>query len=57
MSNVIHATFTPKTTDGGKARILAHRYAINLSEPVFDWRFEDLTMDHADPEEARSELA
>jgi hypothetical protein len=45
-SNVIHAAFTPKVVDGGKARIQRRRARC------------DLTMDHADPEDTRlSELA
>jgi hypothetical protein len=42
LSNVINATFTPKQTDGGKARILSRR-AKTFGGVI------DLTMDHADP--------
>jgi hypothetical protein len=51
MSNVIQATFTPKQTDGGKARILRKRDNFkfrDLAEPIID-SCDDLLMDHADP--------
>ena len=51
MGEIINATFTPKQTDGGKARILRRRDKFRFhipSEPIQDHR-DDLMMDHADP--------
>jgi len=49
-SNIINVAFTPKQTDGGKARILRKRDNFRFripSEPTVN-RCDDLTMDHAD---------
>jgi hypothetical protein len=52
MGDVISATFTPKQTDGGKARILRRRddfkFRLGLSESITR-NADDLMMDHADP--------
>jgi hypothetical protein len=50
MSEIINATFTPKQTDGGKARILRKRDNFKFcipEEPIVDCA-DDLVMDHAD---------
>lgn len=50
MGDVISAIFTPKQTDGGKARILRKRDNFKFripSEPIVDCA-DDLIMDHAD---------
>jgi hypothetical protein len=56
MGDVIHATFTPKVTDGGKARILRSRNRLDAKAlgmtPPDGFRFrDDLSMEHADPED------
>lgn len=49
MDNIIHASFTPKTTDGGKARILLNRRDF-VSRLFAEGRSrDDLIMGHADP--------
>lgn len=53
MGQVIHTSFSPKPTDGGKARILRHRDNFkfrSLAAPIAD-NADDLLMDHADPED------
>jgi hypothetical protein len=50
MGEIISATFTPKQTDGGKARILRRRDNFKFripSEPIVDCA-DDLVMDHTD---------
>jgi hypothetical protein len=55
MGDVIHCTFTPKTTDGGKARIMRRReqrQAFRLDDtPTIDTAMCDLTMGCRDPED------
>lgn len=54
MGDIIYACFTPKTADGGKARIRRRREALALAKAKVD----DLVMHTADPEDTRpSELA
>jgi hypothetical protein len=51
MGEIINATFTPKQTDGGKARHYRKRdnFKFRLDDrPTIDTR-DDLMMDHADP--------
>jgi hypothetical protein len=51
MGEIINATFTPKQTDGGKARILRDKPNFKFripAEPIVDC-CDDLLMDHADP--------
>jgi len=51
MSNVIYASFIPKTTDGGKARMRSRRQRqLTIAAREILAQVEDLTMDHADPE-------
>jgi hypothetical protein len=51
MGEVVNVSFSPKTTDGGKARIL-NRRARTSPESVFPrFHYHDLAMDHADPED------
>lgn len=49
MGEIINATFTPKQTDGGKARILRKRdnFKFRLGDGIRDLS-DDLIMDHAD---------
>jgi hypothetical protein len=49
MGDIINATFTPKQTDGGKARHYRRRFKFSgLDAPKRDVA-DDLAMDHADP--------